>query len=121
MNLAMPESAHIPCKAHKSCIPPPKSRRSLPAWPDADKRSYECYYEAALQLVRPGGLVAIDNVLFHGRVVQPEVGGCTCMDIHGRVVQPEVGGAHAGMHGSMGVWRGGYGGMHAYAHAHGNE
>ncbi len=26
------------------------------------------YYEAALQLVRPGGLIAVDNVLFYGRV-----------------------------------------------------
>lgn len=40
---------------------------------DADKRAYDKYYELLLQLVRPGGLIAIDNTLFYGRVVQPEV------------------------------------------------
>ncbi|KXZ49246.1 hypothetical protein GPECTOR_22g838 [Gonium pectorale] len=38
----------------------------------ADKRSYDKYYELLLKLVRPGGLIAIDNTLFYGRVVQPE-------------------------------------------------
>ncbi|KAG2500568.1 hypothetical protein HYH03_001338 [Edaphochlamys debaryana] len=41
------------------------------AFIDADKRQYETYYELLLQLVRPGGLIAIDNTLFHGRVVNP--------------------------------------------------
>lgn len=36
---------------------------------DADKKNYDFYYEAALRLVRPGGLIAIDNVLWGGRVV----------------------------------------------------
>jgi predicted O-methyltransferase YrrM len=39
---------------------------------DADKANYEGYYECALELVRPGGLIAIDNVLWHGRVIDPE-------------------------------------------------
>lgn len=38
---------------------------------DADKASYQAYYEQALRLVRPGGLVVIDNTLFFGRVVDP--------------------------------------------------
>jgi predicted O-methyltransferase YrrM len=38
---------------------------------DADKANYAGYYEAALQLVRPGGLIAIDNVLWSGRVADP--------------------------------------------------
>ncbi|BAU64029.1 O-methyltransferase family protein [Stanieria sp. NIES-3757] len=38
------------------------------AFIDADKRNYFHYYEYALQLVRPGGLIAIDNVLWSGRV-----------------------------------------------------
>jgi predicted O-methyltransferase YrrM len=42
------------------------------AFIDADKANYEGYYECALELVRPGGLIAIDNVLWHGRVVDPE-------------------------------------------------
>ena len=35
---------------------------------DADKKSYDGYYERALSLLRPGGLIAIDNVLWGGRV-----------------------------------------------------
>ncbi|NET32330.1 MAG: SAM-dependent methyltransferase [Cyanothece sp. SIO1E1] len=35
---------------------------------DADKGNYSHYYERSLQLVRPGGLIAIDNVLWSGRV-----------------------------------------------------
>ena len=38
------------------------------AFIDADKGNYDNYYERALQLVRPGGLIAIDNVLWSGRV-----------------------------------------------------
>jgi caffeoyl-CoA O-methyltransferase len=41
------------------------------AFIDADKPNYDAYYERALQLVRPGGLVAIDNVLWSGRVADP--------------------------------------------------
>lgn len=43
------------------------------AFIDADKSSYDGYYERALQLVRPGGLIAIDNVLWSGRVADLEV------------------------------------------------
>ena len=43
------------------------------AFIDADKSNYEHYYERALQLVRPGGLIAIDNVLWSGRVADPQV------------------------------------------------
>ena len=35
---------------------------------DADKGNYINYYERALALLRPGGLIAADNVLFHGTV-----------------------------------------------------
>lgn len=38
------------------------------AFIDADKSNYPTYYEQALKLVRPGGLIAIDNVLWSGRV-----------------------------------------------------
>jgi caffeoyl-CoA O-methyltransferase len=43
------------------------------AFIDADKANYAGYYEAALRLVRQGGVIAIDNVLWSGRVVDPEV------------------------------------------------
>lgn len=41
------------------------------AFIDADKVNYDGYYERSLQLVRPGGLIAIDNVLWSGRVADP--------------------------------------------------
>ncbi len=43
------------------------------AFIDADKENYQGYYERSLQLIRPGGLVAIDNVLWGGRVADPKV------------------------------------------------
>jgi predicted O-methyltransferase YrrM len=38
------------------------------AFIDADKTSYLAYYERALSLLRPGGLVLVDNTLWSGRV-----------------------------------------------------
>ena len=38
------------------------------AFIDADKEGYAGYYEQLLQLIRPGGLIAVDNVLWSGRV-----------------------------------------------------
>ena len=43
------------------------------AFIDADKVNYDSYYERALVLVRPGGLIAIDNVFWSGDVARPEV------------------------------------------------
>lgn len=43
------------------------------AFIDADKANYTTYYELCLQLVRPGGLVLIDNVLWGGAVADPDV------------------------------------------------
>jgi len=52
--------------------------RALPATPeidlvfiDADKTAYRAYYEELLPRVRPGGIVAFDNVLWASRVVDP--------------------------------------------------
>jgi caffeoyl-CoA O-methyltransferase len=39
------------------------------AFVDADKENYGRYYERVLKLLRPGGLTAFDNVLWHGRVI----------------------------------------------------
>jgi caffeoyl-CoA O-methyltransferase len=36
---------------------------------DADKTNYANYYERALVLLRPGGLIGVDNVLWYGRVI----------------------------------------------------
>lgn len=41
------------------------------AFIDADKTSYDSYFERCLQLLRPGGLIAIDNVLWDGLVARP--------------------------------------------------
>ena len=41
------------------------------AFIDADKTNYEGYYECALELLRPGGLIMVDNVLWSGRVLDP--------------------------------------------------
>ena len=39
---------------------------------DADKEGYLDYYERGLELLRPGGLMAVDNVLWGGRVAEPD-------------------------------------------------
>ena len=39
---------------------------------DADKPSYDIYYEKALQLLRSGGIVAVDNVLWNGLVTKDD-------------------------------------------------
>jgi len=41
------------------------------AFIDADKTSYRAYYERALTLIRVGGLIAVDNTLWEGRVADP--------------------------------------------------
>ncbi len=41
------------------------------AFIDADKQNYDGYYERALKLLRPGGVVLIDNVLWDGKVADP--------------------------------------------------
>jgi predicted O-methyltransferase YrrM len=42
------------------------------AFIDADKSGYDAYYEACLKLLKPGGLIALDNMLWSGRVVNPD-------------------------------------------------
>jgi len=43
------------------------------AFIDADKANYANYYDRAFQLVRRGGVIAIDNVLWHGKTIDPSV------------------------------------------------
>jgi predicted O-methyltransferase YrrM len=43
------------------------------AFIDADKSGYDTYYEGCLRLVRSGGLITIDNVLWSGAVADPSV------------------------------------------------
>lgn len=42
------------------------------AFIDADKRNYGNYYERVLALLRPGGLLLVDNVLWRGNVAHPD-------------------------------------------------
>ncbi|XP_057799298.1 uncharacterized protein LOC131015081 isoform X2 [Salvia miltiorrhiza] len=43
------------------------------AFVDAEKKMYQDYFELLLQLVRVGGVIVMDNVLWHGRVADPLV------------------------------------------------
>jgi predicted O-methyltransferase YrrM len=43
------------------------------AFIDADKSNYDAYYERALTLLRPGGIVALDNMLWGGAVADPAI------------------------------------------------
>lgn len=42
------------------------------AFIDADKPNYPAYYELCLQLVRPGGLITLDNTLWNGELINPD-------------------------------------------------
>ncbi|MCK9538656.1 O-methyltransferase [Dokdonella sp.] len=44
------------------------------AYIDADKAGYDAYYEGCLDLLRPGGIIALDNMLWSGRVIDPAPG-----------------------------------------------
>ncbi len=59
------------------------------AFIDADKESYDNYYERVLRLLRPGGLVALDNALSEGRVVNPppDAAAARAIDALNRKVQ----------------------------------
>ncbi|HEU4799369.1 MAG TPA: class I SAM-dependent methyltransferase [Gemmatimonadales bacterium] len=43
------------------------------AFIDADKPNYAAYYERCLELVRKGGVIAVDNTLWSGKVADPSV------------------------------------------------
>ena len=43
------------------------------AFIDADKSAYDAYYEACLGLLRPGGLIALDNMLWSGNVAKRSI------------------------------------------------
>lgn len=51
------------------------------AFIDADKANYDAYYERALTLLRTGGLVLIDNVLWDGNVIDPDKGDADTLAI----------------------------------------
>lgn len=53
------------------------------AFIDADKEGYPAYFERCLALLRPGGLIAVDNTLWNGRVVEADVADDDTVAIRG--------------------------------------
>lgn len=51
------------------------------AFIDADKTGYDAYYETCLKLIRPGGLIVLDNMLWGGAVADTEVQDATTQAI----------------------------------------
>lgn len=43
------------------------------AFIDADKEAYDLYYEATMKLLRPGGMIVLDNMLWYGKVLDPAI------------------------------------------------
>jgi caffeoyl-CoA O-methyltransferase len=50
------------------------------AYVDADKPGYPAYYEALVELLRPGGVMVLDNMLRGGRVLDPQDDGSRAVD-----------------------------------------
>ncbi|MDQ1481252.1 MAG: caffeoyl-CoA O-methyltransferase [Actinomycetota bacterium] len=72
-------SAGVESKIELKLAPGADTLRSLPqeetidlAFIDADKPSYAVYYEEILTRLRPNGVLLVDNVLWSGRVVDPD-------------------------------------------------
>ncbi|XP_071931960.1 uncharacterized protein [Coffea arabica] len=51
------------------------------AFVDAEKRMYQEYFELLLQLIRVGGVIVLDNVLWHGKVADPLVNDAKTISI----------------------------------------
>src|SRR5262245_7096134 len=72
------EQAGVAERIDLRIAPALETLRALPAEPrfdlafiDADKTNYANYYEELLRLLRPGGLILVDNVLWNGGVIDP--------------------------------------------------
>ena len=48
-----------------------RRQKAIGPFCDADKQEYAGYFEQAMRLLRPGGVVAFDNALWHDRVADP--------------------------------------------------
>lgn len=89
------EAAGVADRAEVRVGPALESLEEIPETPafdfafiDADKPGYPAYYEAVLARLRPGGLVAIDNVLMSGRVLgpAPDDASATAIDALNRAI-----------------------------------
>ncbi len=74
------EKAGVADRIELKIAPAADTLRALPeqevfdlAFIDADKPSYPIYYEEILKRLRPNGVILVDNVLWMGRVADPEV------------------------------------------------
>jgi caffeoyl-CoA O-methyltransferase len=56
---------------------------------DADKVNYSNYYEACLPLLKSGGLVVADNVLWSGKVLHPKDADDHAIVVFNRLVQSD--------------------------------
>ena len=56
---------------------------------DADKANYSNYYEACVPLLKPGGLIVGDNVLWSGKVVDPKDADAHAIVAFDRLVQSD--------------------------------
>lgn len=54
---------------------------------DADKTNYVHYYEEALRLLRPGGVILVDNALWSGRVLEPQDESDVAIDALNRKIE----------------------------------
>ena len=73
------DSAGVAPRIELKLAPAADTLRALPAgetielaFIDADKPGYAVYYEEILSRLRPNGVILVDNVLFHGSVIDPE-------------------------------------------------
>jgi len=56
---------------------------------DADKPNYSNYYEATLPLLKPGGLIIVDNVLWSGKVLDPQDADAHAIVAFNRMIQSD--------------------------------
>jgi caffeoyl-CoA O-methyltransferase len=73
------EEAGLSDRIDLRIAPGAETLRALPfdppidlAFIDADKTGYATYYEEILQRMRPGGVIAVDNVLWGGAIIDPQ-------------------------------------------------
>ena len=82
------ERAGVASRIELRIAPAIETLRALPPEPeidfafiDADKSGYSLYYEELLARLRPGGLIVVDNVLWGGRVADPDASDDTTLSI----------------------------------------
>lgn len=92
------EQAGLAARADIRVAPAIDTLRALPdsepfdlAFVDADKTSYPDYYEECLRLLRPGGLLLLDNVFMSGRILEdePDESAAVMAELNDRIAADE--------------------------------